>query len=66
MKHYISDQFTATFFPPDGVPAAAVIALLSQLRPGALIEDARVEHIPTITGPRRLVITYREPADEEA
>ena len=64
MKHYISDQFTATFFPPDGVPAGAVIALLSQLRPGAVIDDARVERIPTMTGPRRLVITYREPIEE--
>ena len=43
-----------------------MIALLSQLRSGALIDDARVEHIPTMTGPRRLVINYREPAEEEA
>ena len=41
MKHYISDQFTATFFPPNGVPAGAVIALLSQLRLGALVIDYR-------------------------
>lgn len=66
MRHYARDKFTVTFFPPDGVPAAAVIALLSQLRPGAVIDDARVERIPTMTGPRRLVIAYREPADEEA
>lgn len=66
MKHYISDQFTATFFPPNGVPAGVVSALLSQLRPGAVIDDARVERIPTMTGPRRLVINYREPAEEEA
>nr|DAY08078.1 MAG TPA: hypothetical protein [Caudoviricetes sp.] len=66
MRHYARDKFPVTFFPPNGVPAAAVIALLSQLKPGALIDDARVEHIPTITGPRRLVINYREPAEEEA
>lgn len=66
MPRYSRGQFTATFFPPNGVPAGAVIALLSQLRLGALIDDARVEHIPTMTGPRRLVINYREPAEEEA
>lgn len=66
MKHYTRDQFTVTFFPPNGVPAGAVIALLSQLKPGAVIDDARVERIPTITGPRRLVITYREPAEKGA
>lgn len=66
MTRYSRGEFTATFFPPNGVPAGAVIALLSQLKPGALIDDARVEHIPTITGPRRLVIAYRDPAEEEA
>lgn len=66
MRHYARDKFTVTFFPPNGVPAGVVIALLSQLKPGALVDSAYVEPIPTIPGPRRLVITYREPAEKEA
>lgn len=65
IPRYSRGQFTATFSPPNGVPAGAVIALLSQLRPGGVIDDARVEHIHTTTGPRRLVINYREPAAKD-
>nr|DAP25599.1 MAG TPA: hypothetical protein [Caudoviricetes sp.] len=66
MRHYARDKFTVTFFHPNGVPAGVVISLLSQLKPGAVIDDARVEPIPTIPGPRRLVISYREPAEKGA
>lgn len=64
ITRYSRNQFIATFFPPGGVPGAAVTALLSQLKPGVIIDDARVERIPTIPGSRRLVIDYREPAEK--
>lgn len=66
MKHYTRGQFTATFFPADGIPAAAVTALLAQLKPGAVIDDMTVDLQSPFTGTRRLVITYREPAEKGA
>lgn len=62
MKHYTRGQFTATFFPDDGIPAAAVTAILSQLKPGAVIDDAGVDVNGPFAGTRRLIINYREPA----
>lgn len=52
MKHYTRGQFTITFTLADGVAAAAVTAMLSQLTPGA----------GPFAGTRRLIINYREPA----
>lgn len=64
MKHYTRGQFTATFFPNDGIPAAAVTALLTQLKPGAVIDDAGVDLNGPFAGTRRLIINYREPAEK--
>lgn len=64
MKHYTRGQFTATFFPNDGIPAAAVTALLAQLKPGAVIDDAGVDLNGPFAGTRRLIINYREPAEK--
>jgi hypothetical protein len=66
MKHYTRGQFTASFFPADGIPAATVTAILSQLKPGAVIDDAGVDTNGPFTGTRRLIINYREPAQKEA
>lgn len=66
MKSWTRGQFTATFFPADGIPAAAVSALLAQLKPGAVIEDTVTSLQDPHTGTRRLVITYREPAEGSA
>ena len=65
MKHYTRGQFTATFFPADGIPAAAVTALLAQLKPGAVIDDAGVDVNGPFAGTRRLIINYREPAEKD-
>ena len=66
MKHYTRGQFTITFTLADGVAAAAVTAILSQLKPGAVIDDMVVDLQTPFTGTRRLVITYREPAEKGA
>lgn len=66
MKHYTRGQFTATFFPNDGIPAAAVTAILAQLKPGAVIDDAGVDLNGPFAGTRRLIINYREPAEKES
>lgn len=66
MKHYTRDQFIITFYPATGVAADAVAAMLSQLKPGAVIEDTVTSLQDPHTGTRRLVITYREPAEKEA
>ena len=64
MKSWTRGQFTATFFPADGIPAAAVTALLTQLKPGAVIDDAGVEPNGPFAGTRRLIINYSEPAEK--
>lgn len=64
MKHYTRGQFTATFFPADGVSAAAVTAILAQLKPGAVIDDTAVDVNGPFAGTRRLIINYREPAEK--
>lgn len=69
IKHFTRGQFTATFFPNDGIPndgipAATVTAILSQLKPGAVIVDAGVDTNGPFTGTRRLIINYREPAEK--
>ncbi len=51
---------------PIGVAAAAVAAMLSQLKPGAVIEDTVTSLQDPHTGTRRLVITYREPIEGRA
>lgn len=66
MKHYTRGQFTITFALADGVAAAAVTAILSQLKPGAVIDDMTVDLQSPFTGTRRLVINYREPAEKGA
>lgn len=66
MKHYTRGQFTATFFHDDGVPAGTVVALLAQLKPGAVIDDVGVEPNGPFAGTRRLIINYREPAQKGA
>ena len=62
MKHYTRGQFTATFFPADGIPATAVTAPLA--KPGAVIDDAGVDLDGPFAGTRRLIINYREPAEK--
>lgn len=64
MKHYTRGQFTITFTVDDGVSAAAVTAILSQLKPGAIINDAGVDLNGPFAGTRRLIINYREPAEK--
>lgn len=66
MKHYTRGQFTISFTLDDGIPAAAVTALLTQLKPGAVIDDAGVDVNGPFTGTRRLIINYREPAEKGA
>ena len=66
MKHYTRGQFTITFTLADGVAAAAVTAILSQLKPGAVIDDLAVDPDGPFAGTRRLIINYREPAAKEA
>ena len=65
MKRYIRGHFTVTFSSADGVAAAAVTALLAQLKPGAVIDDMTVDRqtppfakaaassSPTASPPRR-------------
>ena len=64
MKHYTRGQFTISFTLADGVAAAAVTAILSQLKPGAVIDDAGVDLDGQFAGTRRLIINYREPAEK--
>ena len=64
MKHYTRGQFTISFTIADGVAAAALTAILSQLKPGAVIDDAGVDVNGPFTGTRRLIINYREPAEK--
>ena len=66
MKHYTRGQFTITFALADGVAAAAVTAILSQLKPGAVIDDAGVDLDGPFTGTLRLILNYREPAEKGA
>ena len=66
MKHYTRGQFTITFTIEDGVAAAALTAILSQLKPGAVIDDAGVDANGPFAGTRRLIINYREPAEKGA
>lgn len=63
LKHYTRGQFTITFAATDGVSAAAVAAILAQLKPGAVIVDTAVELNSPFSGTRRLIINYREPAE---
>lgn len=64
MKHYTRGQFTITFTLADGVAAAAVTAMLAQLKPGAVIDDVGVDVNGPFAGTRRLIINYREPAEK--
>lgn len=64
LKHYTRGQFTITFVATDGVPAAAVTAILAQLKPGAVIIDTAVDVNGPFTGTRRLIINYREPVEK--
>lgn len=64
MRHYTRGQFTITFALADGVAAAAVTAILSQLKPGAVIDDLAVDPNSPFVGTRRLIINYREPAEK--
>lgn len=65
MKHYTRGQFTITFALADGVTAAAVTAMLSQLKPGAVIDDMTVDPDGPFVGTRRIIINYREPAEKD-
>ncbi len=65
MKHYTRGQFTITFAADDGVSAAAVSAILAQLKPGAVINDTAVDINGPFAGTRRLIINYREPAEKD-
>lgn len=65
MKHYTRGQFTISFTIEDGVAAAALTAILSQLKPGAVIDDAGVDVNGPFTGTRRLILNYREPAEKD-
>lgn len=64
MKHYTRGQFTITFTIADGIAAAALTAIISQLKPGAVIDDAVVDVNGPFAGTRRLIINYREPAEK--
>lgn len=64
LKHYTRGQFTITFTAADGVSAAAVTAILSQLKPGTVIVDTAVDVNGPFAGTRRLIINYREPAEK--
>lgn len=66
MKHYTRGQLTITFDLAEGVAAAAVVAMLSQLKPGAVIDDMTVDLTGPFAGTRRLIINYREPAEKGA
>lgn len=66
MKHYTRGQFTITFTIAEGVAAAAVTAILAQLKPGAVIDDAGMDRDWPFSGTRRLIINYREPAEGSA
>lgn len=65
MKHYTRGQFTITFALAEGVAAAAVVAMLAQLKPGAVIDDTGVDVNGPFAGTRRLIINYREPAEKD-
>ncbi len=64
MKSWTRGQFTNTFTIADGVAAAALTAILSHLKPGAVITDAGVDVNGPFTGTRRLILNYREPAEK--
>lgn len=66
MKHYTRGQLTITFALAEGVAAAAVGAMIAQLKPGAVIDDAGVDLTGPFAGTRRLIINYREPAEKGA
>ena len=66
MKHYIRGHFTVTFDRADGVTPSVVTALLTQLKPGAVIDDMTVDRQTPLHEGRRLVIAYREPAEKGA
>lgn len=66
MKRYIKGQFTISYADGDGVPVNAVTAILSQLKPGAVIDDAGVDPNGPFTGARRLIINDLEPAEGSA
>ena len=66
MKHYTKGQFTISYADSDGVPATTLTAILSQLKPGAVIDDAGVDPNGPFTGTRPLIINSREPAEKEA
>ena len=40
-------------------------AILSQLKPGAVIDDLAVDPDGPFAGTRRLIINYREPAQKD-
>lgn len=65
MRHYTRGQLTITFVLADGVAAAAVTAILAQLKPGAVIDDLAVDPDGPFAGTRRLVINYREPSEKD-
>ena len=66
MKHYTRGQFTLTFVLAGDILATfrAVTAILEQLKPGAVIDDMTMDTQVPFVGARRLVITYREPAEK--
>lgn len=66
MKSWTSGQFTTSFFHEGGVPVGTVIALLAQLKPGAVIHDVGVDVNGPFAGTRRLIINYHEPAEKGA
>lgn len=63
MKHYTRGKLTITFALAEGAAAAAVVAMLAQLKPGAVIDDMTVDLQTPFTG-TRLIINYREPAEK--
>lgn len=66
MNHFTRGQMTITFPFADGVEATAVADLLAQLKPGAVIDDAGMDRNWPFTSTGRLIIKYREPAEEGA
>lgn len=68
MRHYTRGQFTISFALAGDISATfrAVTGVLAQLKPGTVIDDMAIDTETPFAGARRLIITYREPAEKEA
>ena len=60
---YRADQLTIAYDPAEGVAARAMIAMLTQLNPGAVVDDIFTDQKAAPAGLRSLIITYHEPTN---